>query len=55
MLNNDERAAWEDAFNQAQRTRPQPSDGEPGWYGTAGLVAAGLLAIWAMYAWWPPS
>jgi hypothetical protein len=53
MLNPEDRAAWEDAFHAAQQPTAEVKD-EPGsWYGTVILVAAGLLLVWALYAWLP--
>ena len=52
-MEDHERAAWEDAYKAAHRT-PRPSE-EPGrgWFGTAGSIAAGLIALWALHAWAP--
>lgn len=55
MLREDDRAAWEDAFNQAKRPQKRFVEKEPGWYITAGTVALGFIAIWALYAWVPVS
>ena len=54
MSDNDDHAAWRDALKASQHP-PQPVKEEPGtgWFTTAGSIAVGLVALWALYA-WPP-
>ena len=53
MRTPDERAAWEDSFNEAQRPRRTAAEPQSGWYGTACAIATGLVTLWALYGWLP--
>ncbi len=49
MYKGDEHAAWKDAFQTTKRLPEQDPSEAGGWYGTACAIAAGLLALWALY------
>ena len=53
MLDEDERTAWEDAYRAAHKPPREPDQRSTGWFGTAGSIAAGLIALWALHAWAP--
>ncbi len=53
MRAQEDRAAWEDAYNATQRRRVSNTQQEPGWYTMAGSIAAGLVALWALFTWLP--